>query len=280
MAMSETIELLGKDYYTASGSNIPGCLTMKSIPTSSELDFVSSEDFDQTMIDKILPQSIEEDIDFGSLLEVDYQWLLRCLRILNYGPYYTTNVIYCPRCGRQFGEYQVNFTAIECKPLPPKFDNVLKISKDEFLDFNKNVEFHMLTIREALMAYKDTAFQRPNGMVNRKLAKICYMIRKIGDTVETLSPVEAKLEIEKSISSADFIILQDRINELSDYGLRAGGATACPRCGNTDATFIALVDDRFFRPTLGDLRTWKADRNRRKEEDTSRSKTADVRKHS
>ena len=34
----------------------------------------------------------------------------------------------------------------------------------------------------------------------------------------------------------------------------------CPKCKSKNASFIALVDDRFFRPTMGDLRAWKADR--------------------
>ena len=66
------------------------------------------------------------------------------------------------------------------------------------------------------------------------------------------------------MSSADFLILKQRAKELSNYGLRAGGRTICPKCGSRKAAFIALADDRFFRPTLGDLRAWKADRNAEK----------------
>ena len=93
--MSEKIELLGKGLYT----DIPDELTLTSIPTASELDYVGSEDFEATMLDKILPQAVEEKINFRNLLEIDFQWLCRCLRILNYGPYYTTNAILCSDCG-------------------------------------------------------------------------------------------------------------------------------------------------------------------------------------
>ena len=38
--LSEQIELLGKGLYSASKSNIPDVLTIKSIPTVTELDYV------------------------------------------------------------------------------------------------------------------------------------------------------------------------------------------------------------------------------------------------
>ena len=62
-------------------------------------------------------------------------------------------------------------------------------------------------------------------------------------------------------------VWEERIRELSNYGLRAGGFTRCPVCGNPKASFMALVDDRFFRPTLGDLREWKNNRSKRDSKD-------------
>lgn len=278
MAISEKVELLGKEYYAASKMGIPAEITLSAMPTVSELEFVTAEDFDQTMIESVLPQVINEKFDYKQLLEVDYSWVLRCLRILNYGPYFTTNAIYCNRCGRIPGEFQCNLMNIECKPLPDKFNNKFMISKDEFLDFNQNIEFHMLTINEVMAAYKDNVFNRPNGMINREYARMCYMIRTIG-TDQNISPVEVKMKLEKEMSSADFIILKDKISTMANFGLRAGGDCVCLKCGDKHATFIALVDDRFFRPTMGDLRTWKADRSRRADENTTGNKAEDVRKH-
>ena len=97
MAISETIELLGKGCYK---NNIPDTITLTSIPTASELDYVGSEDFEQVMLDNILPKAVKEDIPFRELLEIDFQWICRCLRILNYGPYHTTNAILCDQCGQ------------------------------------------------------------------------------------------------------------------------------------------------------------------------------------
>ena len=131
--ISEKIELLGKGLY----KNIPDQLTLKAIPTLSELDYVGSEDFDETMISKILPAAVEEKIDFNQLLEIDYQWVCRCLRLLNFGPYHTTNSIFCSNCGKtSYGEYQVDLRTIECKVLPEGFKNEIVIPKDSFLDFS------------------------------------------------------------------------------------------------------------------------------------------------
>ena len=73
MGMSEKIELLGKGLYV----EIPGTLTLKDLPTASELDYVGSEDFEKTMLETILPKSVEEQIDFKQLLEIDFHWICR-----------------------------------------------------------------------------------------------------------------------------------------------------------------------------------------------------------
>jgi len=269
MAITEQLELLGKGLYKTT----PSIITLKQLPTSSELDYVGSEDFDKVMLEKILPEAIVETVDFEELLEIDYQWILRCLRILNYGPYHTTNSIFCAECGKaSYGEYRVNLNTVECKPLPDGFVNDIVVSKDEFLDFDGDIHIKLPTVRSMMNAAKDKAFARSDGSINRRFARMCYMIRSIkGKT--NLTPVEIKLMIQNELSSADFIILEDVISDLVDYGLRAGGKATCPNCGSKDGAFLALVDDKFFRPTLGDLREWKHDRSARAVEDVSGTET-------
>ena len=271
--ISEKIQLLGKGLY----KDIPDELTLTSIPTASELDYVGSEDFEATMLDKILPQAVSEKVNFRDLLEIDFQWICRCLRILNYGPYHTTNAIFCRNCQKtHYGEYRVDLRTIDCKPLPEGFTNKITISKEEFLDFDGNIELKLPTIQDTLNAYKDKAFQDTStGRVNRDLARMCYMITSFKGQSK-LTPVEISLKIKNSLSSADYIILKNKVEELTDYGLRAGGSTTCPRCGDREAAFIALVDDRFLRPTVGDLREWKHSRSARTSKDVSGSKTATV----
>ena len=52
--MSEKVELLGKGLY----NDIPDQLTLKAIPTVSELDYVGSEDFEETMLNLPSGQSV------------------------------------------------------------------------------------------------------------------------------------------------------------------------------------------------------------------------------
>lgn len=260
--ISEKIELLGKGLY----ANIPDVLTLKAIPTASELDYVGAEDFDKTMLETVFPVAIEEfasgEISPYDLLELDYRWICRCLRIVNYGPYFTTNAVFCPDCGKvSQGEYQVNLNTVDCKTFPEGFVNDLTISKDEFMDFDGDVKIKLLTIKETMQAYRDTAFIRKNGDVNMELARICYMIKSLGQR-STMSPVEIKLVIQNAFSPADYALLRDAINDLSDYGLRAGGKTICPKCGSKEAGFYALNDDRFFRPQVGDIKRWRTDKAR------------------
>lgn len=272
MAISESVELLGKGLY----DQIPDVLTLSSIPTASELETVGNEDFDRTMLDVILPQAVKENINFYDLLEIDYQWICRCLRLINYGPYHTTNAIFCDACGNtSYGDYLVNLETIECKPLPPNFVNDIVISKSEFLDFDSDVHIKLPTIQDILNARKDKAFQTADGESNSVLARMCYMISSIANK-NNLTPPEIKIIIQDQMSSADYKILKGVVQEVADYGLRAAGATKCPKCGSDNAIFLAFVDDRFFRPSMGALRKWKDDRDRRASEDIPSSQKADV----
>lgn len=274
MAIREKIQLLGKGLY----KDIPDELTLKSIPTGSELDYVGAEDFDETMLTKILPQCIEEKINPKELLEIDYQWILRCLRIINYGPYINTGVIFCDQCGETSrGEYTANLETVGCKPLPEGFVNKLVISKDEFLDFNKDIEIHLPTIQEIQNSRKDKQFQDAFGKTNNRFARICYMITSIGG--QKMDPVSIRLTLQREMESADYIILQERISELEDYGLRGGGTIPCPKCGNREGAFIAFLDERFFRPSVDCLRKWRNDRSKREDKNVSGAKNSEVREH-
>ena len=258
-SITEKIELLGKGLY--SDSKIPDKLTLKSIPTASELEYVGAEDFDKVMLEKIFPQAIEEKIDFEKLFEIDYYWICRCLRIVNYGPYFTTNSIFCSKCGEAHrGTYEVDLRTIECNPLPQGFINDIVISRKEFLDFNQDIHMSLMTIKDKMNLEKDDLFKEADGRVNRILGRICYMIKSVG-TRNNLDPVSVRSIIGKDMSPADYVVLKTLAHEYTNYGLVAGGAAACPKCGNPRATFIALVDDRFFRPTVGDIREWKRERD-------------------
>lgn len=276
--ITEKIELLGKGLY----KDIPDVLTLKSLPTSTELDYVSAEDFDKVMLEKIFPAAIEEKINFNNLLEMDYYWICRCLRILNYGPYYTANTIFCPDCGNTSrGDFQVDLRTVDVKTLPENFDNNILISKDNFLDFDGDITVSLPTISKMRQAEQDSIFKDPEGRTNRELSRLCYMITSIKGK-NTLTVLDIKSIIEKKLSAADYVILKDMVHNYTNYGLTAGGHCACPRCRQMNATFLALIDDRFFRPSLGDLKSWKIERagsnagDRREDEDVRGNKTKSV----
>lgn len=273
MALSEKVELLGKGLYDG---QIPDEITIKSIPTGSELDYIGAEDFDKTMLNEILPACIEEDINPRLLLEIDYQWVLRCLRFLNYGPYVNVGAIFCDKCGTTSrGDYIANLSTVGCKTLPEGFVNSLTVSKDEFIDFNKDITFKLPTISRVLASREDKQFKDAFGHTNRRFARMCYMITAIG--TEKMDPVAIRTYLQKNMSSADFLLLQDKMSELDDYGLRAGGTIKCPKCGNEDAAFPAFVDERLFRPTVGALRRWRDDKCGRAGKDLSRNAKQSVR---
>jgi len=271
--LSEKIELLGKGLYT---NGIPDILTLKSVPTGTELDYVGAEDFDRTMVDKILPQSIEEQIPFGELLAIDYYWVCRGLRMLSYGPYYTTNQILCPDCRQStFGDNRVDLRSVGCNVIPVGFVNDVILTADDFLEFKKDIHISLLTINEQLTKENDTMFLDNEGKMNRPLATVCYAVKQIGD--KKCTPLDVKAILQKEMISADYEILKDETHSRLNFGLQAGGRTKCPKCGSDNAAFMALMDDKFFRPTVGDLRAWKTDRNnRRKDKDISGSETKSV----
>lgn len=269
--LSEKIELLGKGLYR----DIPNELTLKAFPTVTELDYVGSEDFDNTMLDTILPKCVEEKINFRNLLEIDYHWICRGLRLLNYGPYFTTNTIICEKCGPVKTECQVDLRAVGCKPIPEGFVNDIVIGKDALIDFDKDIHIHLLTIKEALALGKDNLFKTANGDYNTNYARICYSITSIGN-MKDVTPVTAKIELESKLSNADMKALSYSVQDLTDYGLRGGGMCQCPKCRSTHAAFIALADDRFFRPTLGDLKKGRNDRHIWSKEDATGDSTETV----
>lgn len=274
MAISEKIELLGKNLYT----DIPGELTLQAIPTSSELEYVSAEDFDSVMLEKVLPEAVKEDINFNNLLEIDYYWILRCLRILNYGPYLTTSTIVCPDCGAiSQGEYRINLHTVDVVPIPETLTvNDIVIDRDNFISFTDDVHIKLLTIKDRMNAEKDNLFRTGENKRNNDLAKICYMIKQVG-TQENMTPFDTSVFINKKLEPADYLILKSKIQEATDYGLRAGGKTTCPECKSQEGTFITYINARYFRPTLGDLQAWKLDRTAgRNNKDVSRAKTGKV----
>lgn len=254
--LSESVVLIGKGLY----KTIPDEIKISAVPTASELEFVGAEDFDGCMIRTIFPQVIEnsESMDFGELLDIDYDWICRCLRMKSYGPFFTANRIFCPDCNEVHkGEYQVDLRRVGVNPLPDSFVNKITISAEEFIDVKDDFVMQLPTVRDRLAMNKDSLFQRKNGGMNVTLARICYMTKQIGNQ-QNLTPVDVRSYIHKNFSSADYEILKDLVNQNDNYGLRFMGQVNCPVCGSENAYFVAYAQDKFFRPSVGDVRSFKS----------------------
>lgn len=240
MAISERIQLLAKY------DNIPSEISVSSIQTDDELRYVGDESYISLMLDTLFPKVIAEKFDFRTLLEIDFHWICRCLRILSFGPIHTTNSIFCDLChNTSYGEYKVNLNSVRCIPVPQDNPTLMKLHHVEFIDFDQDVFFKLLTIGDVYNLSKDEMFMRKDGRVDTILGKMCYMIRRVGDR-DDLEPKQVLSILKDEINSADYHILRGYINSMVDYGLRSGGTAQCPKCGSQEAAFIALPDDRYY----------------------------------
>lgn len=236
MGLSEKVSLL------STYPDIPSVLTISAITTEHELELVSSEDYDRTMIDSIFPKVIKEDIEFYTLLEIDYQWLCRCIRMLSYGNEVTARSIICDDCEAVCqGEYKVDFRYVDCKPLPVGFNNQCKVQTWETFDESIFVRFHLLTIREYLDVL-DTLYLYDNNAV---LSRVCHMIDKVND-IQLDNPVKAKEYILNTMSAAEYQMICNQMLQRADYGLRSYGSIKCPKCKSNNARFLMLPNDIYF----------------------------------
>lgn len=242
MGISERVELLST--YT----DIPHVLTLSAMSTELELELVSNEDYNATMLDIIFPKLVQGDINFRHLLEIDYQWLCRCLRILSYGSEVTIRSIICDECGSTSqGEYKIDIRLVECKPLPQGFVNNFIIQPESFLDESIGyVSFHLPTVDEYTKITDSLREFDSNPMFSR----ICHVIDSIGN-VRFDSPEAVKLFIQDNISAADYQVLCSTVMRMSDYGLKSYGDIVCPKCKKPGAKFLALADDIYF------IRPWE-----------------------
>ena len=254
--LAESVVLLGQGLY----KTIPDEIKLNAVPTASELEYVGSEDFDSTMVRNILPKVVEDSgkMDFTELLEIDYDWICRCLRLKSYGPYVHVNRIFCPDCNDVHeGDYQVDLRNVGINPLPKDFVDKITIKADEFIGVKDDLVLTLLTVKDKLAMAKDKMFDRPDGSKNVMLARICYMTKQIGQK-QNLTPIDVRTHINKNFSAADYEILKDLVGEADNYGIRMMGNVVCPVCKSNDAYFVALRSDKFFRPTVGDVRAYKS----------------------
>lgn len=224
MLISEKLRLLG------SYQDIPQTLTISAMTTELELMLVSSEDYYQSMIDDIFPNIISEKFNYLNLLEVDFQWICRCLRILSYGPETTITAITCPDCGQvSYGEYKINFNSVGCSEIP----NRLRSGRDVIYIGDNEFWYHLLTMKEVI-----SLSDQPD--VHKLVSMICGYSHYIDDDIET------KLYWVNKLSCAEYVILSSKLKEVSNLGLCDRGNVQCPKCFSKNSVFILPKDDKFF----------------------------------
>lgn len=254
--LSEKVVLIAQDAY----STIPNELNVNAVPTATELEYVGAEDFDKAMVNDVLPKVVDnsEGMDFSELYDFDYDWLCRCLRLKSYGPYFTTNRIFCPDCNDVHrGEYQVDLRSVPITPMPKGFVNDLTIDADEFIECKDRISFKLLTVKDKMHIDQDTMFDRSDGTKNLSLARLCYQIKSIGNQKD-MTPLDVRQYITKKMSAADYEILKDCVAKLTNFGMHVMGYATCPVCGSKNAYYIALQQDKFFRPSVGDIKQYKS----------------------
>lgn len=254
--LSEKVVLIAQDAY----STIPNELNVNAVPTATELEYVGAEDFDKAMVNDVLPKVVDdsEGMDFSELYDFDYDWLCRCLRLKSYGPYFTTNRIFCPDCNDvHCGEYQVDLRSVPITPMPKGFVNDLTIDADEFIECKDRISFKLLTVKDKMHIDQDTMFDRSDGTKNLSLARLCYQIKSIGNQKD-MTPLDVRQYITKKMSAADYEILKDCVAKLTNFGMHVMGYATCPVCGSKNAYYIALQQDKFFRPSVGDIKQYKS----------------------
>ena len=148
------------------------------------------------------------------------------------------------------------------------------IPRDAFISFKEDIEIQLPTIQDVQNSEKDKQFKDAMGNVNRRFARLCYMIKKIGGHQH--DPVAVRLKLQKELEPADYAILQDEVKKLDNYGLRSGGKVTCPACGGPNGNFLTFIDERFFRPDVDCLRKWRDDRKQREDKNVSRMSTGSV----
>lgn len=238
--------------------NIPPTVTLSSYTTGMEQLRVSSDNLNKVMINSILPQVIEPKIPITELYEPDFFLLLRHLRILTWGPFYTTGAWYCQDCINDdglkgklvFKDKQINLAEIPV--IRPDKDDELKtkitLTPDDFIFLDATVNMHLNKCKDILLydikLPKDRQDLVPIAASISHVSGLDFVdIREVVDWLYNLSP-------------ADSDIIKFAYKDAFNIGLSSKYNFTCPECGGR-ALCSVPVNDAYFRPSRSDLQAWK-----------------------
>lgn len=255
MLLNEEHEFL----YDYSDVGIPETVTLSSYTSRMEKLRLSSDNLHQAMIKHILPQVIEPKIDVLKLFEPDYFLLLRHLRIITWGPFWTAQNWVCTDClndagmkGKFYDEpRQINLNTVGV--LRPEKDEELKksfeIKAKEFFHINADVKIHLNRCQDMLFY---TAKVRKGDEDFRSIAASISSVSDM-DFVD----VSEAAEWLGDLPAVDQQIIENRYKEEFNVGLQSRVEFTCPKCGGRAWAYVP-INDYYFRPTKEDLDEWKS----------------------
>lgn len=254
MLLNEEHEFL----YDYSDVGIPQTVTISSYTSRMEKLRLSSDNLHQAMIKHILPQVIEPKIDVTKLYEPDYFLLLRHLRVITWGPYWTAQSWVCTDCknenetrGKFYAEpHRIDLTTVGVLR-PDKGEELKKafvIKPDEFFFIDAEVKLHLNRCRDMLL-------------YTSKVSKGDEDFRALAASIASVSDMDfvdisEAAEWLGSLPSVDEEIIENRYKEEFNIGLQSRVEFTCPHCGGRAWAYVP-VNDYYFRPTKEDLQEWK-----------------------
>lgn len=255
MLMNEDHEFL----YNYSDVGIPSTVTLSAYTSRMEKLRLSSDNLHQAMIKHILPQVIEPKIDIAKLYEPDYFLLLRHLRILTWGPFWTAQTWVCKDCLNETGTagkihstpQQINLNDVGVLR-PDKGEELKKtvtIKSEEFMFLEADVKLHLNRCQDMLF-------------YTAKVDKGDEDFRALGASISSVSDIDfvdisEACEWLGSLSAIDEDLIETRYKEAFNVGLQSRIDFKCPKCGGRAWAYVP-VNDYYFRPTQEDIKEWKA----------------------
>lgn len=242
--------------------NMPTSVTVGSYNSGQEQLRLSSENFNQVMIEEILPavtnltkKQVQE------LYEIDYYLLLRRLRLVTWGPSFTAASYYCPHCIDPITEVR---GVLHSKKRRVRLDTVgvglpednkaiplsVTIKREELLFCDGDVEFGANRCKDLVLIEKTRVADNL-----RPLLGIAASLRRVSNEDMFVDITEA-VDWLAALPAADFKLLHHAYSDTFKYGLSSRGEVKCQVCGG-EAWFFAPVNDYYFRPSIEDLQEWK-----------------------
>ena len=242
------------------GGAIPQTVTISSYTTAHEQLRLSSDNLTKVMIESILPACIDPKINIKELYEPDFWLLLRHLRMITWGPFFTPGHYVCPNCVNESGikgnvatwNGMINLAdiAIARPDNPEELITQTKVGHDEFLFLDSDVTMHINKCKDLLMI---ETVRVPEE--RKKLLPIAAAISSVENT-EFITIEEVVDWLCDTVSPVDFDILSNAYSSAFSFGLSNRCDVTCPKCGGAAWCYVP-INDNYFRPTRENLTEWK-----------------------